>query len=274
MQSVKKSVYFKNIFLTLTQKLLIFQGMLKVERQSIILDELRAHNKVVSSKLCEILLVSEDTIRRDLNDLEEKGQLKKVHGGAMALAYIPSFVKREVQEIQTKHIIAKKALSLIEDDQVLIIDGGTSNLQLVNLLPIDKKLTIFTNSLPVASKLCEYDNIDGVLLGGNILGKGHTTIGHIAVEFLQDIHADLCFLGITSVDPVFGLTEDNRQETTIKKAILKASNTVVSMVISNKLNSRQSYKVCDINSLDIMVTELDPDNDILLPYKAKGIRVL
>ncbi len=248
--------------------------MLKVERQSIILDELRAHNKVVSSNLCEKLLVSEDTIRRDLNDLEEKGQLKKVHGGAMALAYIPSFVKREVQEIQTKHILAKKALSLIEDDQVLIIDGGTSNLQLVNLLPIDKKLTIFTNSLPVASKLCEYDNIDGVLLGGNILRKGHTTIGHVAVEFLQDIHADLCFLGITSVDPVFGLTEDNRQETTIKKAVINASNTVVSMVISSKLNTRQSFKVCDINSLDVIVTELNPDDDILFPYKAKGIKVL
>ena len=248
--------------------------MLKVERQNVILDEIRTHNRVKSSKLCEVLQVSEDTIRRDLNDLEEKGQLKKVHGGAMALSYIPSFVKREVQEIQTKHIIAKKAISLIEDGHVLIIDGGTSNLQLVNLLPIDKKITIFTNSIPVASKLCEYPNVDGVLLGGNILRKGHTTIGYEAVESLQGIHADMCFLGITSVDPVFGLTEDNRQETTIKKAIIAASNTVVSMVISNKLNSRQSFKVCDINSLDIMVTELDPEDDILLPFAAKGIRIL
>ncbi len=248
--------------------------MLKVERYSIILDEIRAYNSVKSSKLCDILQVSEDTIRRDLNELEEKGQLKKVHGGAMALSYIPSFVKREVQEIQTKHIVAKKAVNLIEDGNVLIIDGGTSNLQLVNLLPDDKKLTIFTNSIPVASKLCEYSNIDGVLLGGNILRKGHTTIGYAAVEFLQEIHADIFFLGITSVDAENGLTEANRQETTIKKAMLKASKTVVSMVISNKLNSRQSYKVGDINALDVMVTELDPEDEILMPYKIKGIRVL
>ena len=138
--------------------------MLKAERQSIILDELRSQNKVISSKLCKVLDVSEDTIRRDLIELEDNGQLKKVHGGAITLSYIPSFKKREVLEIKLKHEIAKKALSLIEENMVIIIDGGTSNLQLVNLLPKNIKLTIFTNSIPVAEKLCEYSNLDGVFV--------------------------------------------------------------------------------------------------------------
>ena len=248
--------------------------MLKAERQSIILEELRAFNRVRSSKLCEKLSVSEDTIRRDLNELEENGHLKKVHGGAISLSFIPSFKKREVQEIKTKHSVAKKALALIEDGHVLIIDGGTSNLQLVNLLPEDKRLTVFTNSIPVASKLCEYSNIDGVLLGGNILRKGYTTIGHQALESLLEIHADMCFLGITGIDAYSGLTEANRQETTIKKAIIKASNTVVSMVISNKLNTRQPFKVCEIDALDIMVTELPPTDDALNVYKEKGVHIV
>ena len=186
--------------------------MLKAEAENIILDELRAFNRVKSSKLCDLLRVSEDTVRRDLNELENKGQLKKVHGGAISLSFIPSFKKREVIEIQTKHEIAKKAVSLIEENMVLIIDGGTSNLQLINLLPTDKKLTIFTNSIPVASKLCEYPNIDGIFLGGNILRKGHTTVGYQAIEPLLEIHADMCFLGITSIDIYAGLTEANRQE--------------------------------------------------------------
>mgnify|MGYP003563798588 CR=1 FL=1 len=248
--------------------------MLKVERQSIILEELRAFNKVKSSNLCDLLKVSEDTIRRDLNELEEKGQLKKVHGGAVSLSFIPSFKKREVIEIQTKHEIAKKALSLIEEDMVLIIDGGTSNLQLINLLPTDKKLTIFTNSIPVASKLCEYPNIDGVLLGGNILRKGYTTIGYQAIETLLEIHADMCFLGITSIDLKAGLTEVNRQETTIKKAIIKASKKVATLAISNKINSVQAFKVCDLGCLDVMVTELEPSDPNLLPFKEKGIRII
>lgn len=247
--------------------------MLKVERQSIILEELRAFNKVESSRLCNLLSVSEDTIRRDLNDLEKKGQLKKVHGGAISLSYIPSFKKREVIEIQTKHEIAKKALSLIEDDMVLIIDGGTSNLQLVNLLPQDKKLTIFTNSIPVASKLCEYSNIDGVMLGGNILSKGYTTIGPQAIEPLQEIHADMCFLGITSID-LDGLTEANRQETNIKKNIIKASNKVATLTISDKIYTKQPYKVCDLSFLDILITELNPEDPKLAPFKQKGIRII
>jgi len=247
--------------------------MLKVERQSIILEELRAFNKVESSRLCDLLSVSEDTIRRDLNDLEKKGQLKKVHGGAISLSYIPSFKKREVIEIQTKHEIAKKALSLIEDDMVLIIDGGTSNLQLVNLLPQDKKLTIFTNSIPVASKLCEYSNIDGVMLGGNILSKGYTTIGPQAIEPLQEIHADMCFLGITSID-LDGLTEANRQETNIKKNIIKASNKVATLTISDKIYTKQPYKVCDLSFLDILITELNPEDPKLAPFKQKGIRII
>lgn len=247
--------------------------MLKAERQSIILEELRAFNHIKSTKLCEILKVSEDTIRRDLNELENNGQLKKVHGGAVSLSFIPSFKKREVQEIKTKHIVAKKALELIKEGQVLIIDGGTSNLQLVNLLPVDKKLTVFTNSIPVASKLCEYPNVDGVLLGGNILRKGHSTVGHQALESLLEIHADMCFLGIAGVDPEIGLTEANRQETTIKKAIINASNIVVSMVISSKLNTRQPFKVCGIECLDIMVTDLDQDNKMLSTYREKGVKV-
>jgi len=248
--------------------------MLKIERHSIILDELRAHNRVKSGDLCELLDVSEDTIRRDLEELEETGQLKKVRGGATTLSFIPSFKKREVIEIQTKHLIARKAIHLIKDGQVLIIDGGTSNLQLINQLPQDIKLTIFTNSIPVASKLCEFPNVDGVLLGGNILRKGHTTIGYSALEALQEIHADMCFLGITSVDAEAGLTEANRQETTIKKAMIKASRTVASMVISKKLHTRQPYKVCDITALNVMITELDPSDALLSDYKTKGVRVL
>jgi len=248
--------------------------MLKAERQNIILEELRAFNRVKSSRLCDLLSVSEDTVRRDLNELETKGQLKKVHGGAISLSFIPSFKKREVIEIQTKHEIAKKAASLIEEDMVLIIDGGTSNLQLTNLLPTDKKLTIFTNSIPVASKLCEYPNIDGVLLGGNILRKGYTTIGYQTVEPLLEIHADMCFLGITSIDIKAGLTEANRQETTIKKAIIKASNKVATLAISNKINTKQPFMVCDLDHLDILITELDPTDPWVLPFSAKGIKVL
>ena len=221
--------------------------MLKAERQKLILEDLALYNRLKSTALCEKFTVSEDTVRRDLQELAQNGHLKKVHGGAVSLSYIPSFKKREVEEIHIKHLIAKKAVGLIEEGQVLIIDGGTTNMQLVNILPRDMSLTVFTNSIPVAAKLCEYELIDGILLGGNILKKGETTVGYSVLETLKEINADICFLGITSVHLDNGLTEANREETVIKKAIIKASNKVASLVISKKLNQTQPFKVCDLD---------------------------
>lgn len=248
--------------------------MLKAERQKLILEDLALYNRLKSTTLCEKFTVSEDTVRRDLQELAQNGHLKKVHGGAVSLSYIPSFKKREVEEIHIKHLIAKKALGLIEEGQVLIIDGGTTNMQLVNILPRDINLTVFTNSIPVAAKLCEYELIDGILLGGNILKKGETTVGYSVLETLKEINADICFLGITSVHPDTGLTEANREETVIKKAIIKASNKVASLVISKKLNQTQPFKVCELDQLDVLVTDLDRSNASLQHYIKKGIEVL
>ena len=248
--------------------------MLKAERQKLILEDLALYNRLKSTALCEKFTVSEDTVRRDLQELAQSGHLKKVHGGAVSLSYIPSFKKREVEEIHIKHLIAKKAVGLIEEGQVLIIDGGTTNMQLVNILPRDMNLTVFTNSIPVAAKLCEYELIDGILLGGNILKKGETTVGYSVLETLKEINADICFLGITSVHPDNGLTEANREETVIKKAIIKASNKVASLVISKKLNQTQPFKVCELDQLDILITDLDHTDSLLQHYIKKGIEVL
>ncbi|WKN45092.1 DeoR/GlpR family DNA-binding transcription regulator [Tunicatimonas pelagia] len=248
--------------------------MLKIERQNAILQEVRAFQQVKSSALSNMFEVSEDTIRRDLYELEEYGHLKRVHGGAVVPSYIPSFKKREVQEIETKHLIAKKALPLIEEGQVLIIDGGTSNLQLVNLLPTDISLTVFTNSIPAASKLCEFANIDSVLMGGNILRKGYTTVGHQALDSLADIHADICFVGITSIDDQIGLTEANQPEAIVKRAIINASDKVVTLAISSKIGTKQAFKVGPIDCLDVLITELSPTHSLLEPYQQQGYTVL
>jgi len=250
------------------------ESMLKAERHQIILEELKLFHRVKSSSLCKRFQVSEDTIRRDLNELAEKGHLKKVHGGAVTLNFIPGFKKREVQEINIKHEIAQKALKLIKDDQVLIIDGGTSNLQLVNILPRNLHLTIFTNSIPLANKICEYENIDGFLIGGNILKKGLVALGQNAIDTLKEIQADICFLGLTNLHTELGLTEANQEETYLKKVIIQSSDLVVSMMVSNKLGSNRHFKVAPIEALDILVTELDADDEKLKPYAARGIEII
>jgi DeoR family fructose operon transcriptional repressor len=248
--------------------------MLKVERQSFILEELRLHERIESSCLCNELKVSDDTIRRDLTDLERKGHLRKVHGGAISLTYIPNFTKREVDDIKLKRIVAKKALSLIRENSTIIIDAGTTNLQFVNILPLNLHLTVYTNSIPAAAKLCEYENIDSIFLGGEILKRGHATVGSSVLNIINKIHADICFLGVAGVDLQMGITEENKQETVIKQAYIQASEKVVTLMTSKKLGAVHSYKVCEIQNLHTMVTELNPSHDKLVAFVKEGVEVV
>ena len=153
--------------------------MLKEERQFIILEELRIHNKVLTSELSQSLSVSEDTIRRDLRDLADGGKIRKVHGGAVVNAFPPyDFRDREVYALDRKAILAQKALTLFKPGQVVLMDGGTTNIELAKRIPADLKLTIFTNSLPVAVILTDHPSVETILIGGRILKAGKSYRGN------------------------------------------------------------------------------------------------
>ncbi|MBX2842936.1 MAG: DeoR/GlpR family DNA-binding transcription regulator [Flammeovirgaceae bacterium] len=249
--------------------------MLKEERLNYILDEIRAYNKVKSSDLSIQLNVSEDTIRRDLKELSDTGKIRKVHGGAMASSYIPfSYKDREVYAHEEKISIVKKAIPLIKDDQVVLIDGGTTNLELVRLLPQDLKATFFTNCLPVATQLAEHPNIEIVFIGGKIIKNALVSIGLDVINSLNEIQADICFLGTRSIHYKNGITEIDREEAQVKRAIAQSANHVVSLAISDKLDTLQPFKVEGINKINTIVTELDPNHERLDNYKKSGVEVL
>lgn len=250
--------------------------MLKQERQQYILEEIRIYNRVRSSDLSDQLKVSEDTIRRDLKELSDIGKILKVHGGAMSSnAYIPfSHQDREIHAHTEKVAIVKKALSLVQDNQVVLMDGGTTNLEFVRLLPEKLKITIFTSSLPVALQLTEHPNIQTNLLGGKILKSAQVSIGLDVIESLSEIRADLCFVGTRSLDPHLGITDINREEAQTKRALMEASATSVSLCISEKLGTAQPYTVTGVEQLDILITELNPDHSALKPYHRIGLQVM
>ena len=125
--------------------------MLKEERHNIILQEIRAKNKVHSADLSHQLNVSEDTIRRDLRELSENGHIKKVHGGAMANPHVPDHIRSpDFSHREERLIIARKAATFIHDHQVIILEGDATSELLVEQLPRDLIATIFTNSPSIA----------------------------------------------------------------------------------------------------------------------------
>ncbi|MEH0157594.1 DeoR/GlpR family DNA-binding transcription regulator [Limibacter armeniacum] len=255
--------------------------MLKEERQNYILDIVRKNNKVLSSELSTELNVSEDTIRRDLRELSDAGKIRRVHGGAISSesnnktassSYIPfSYEDREIYARDEKTVIAKKAVELIHDDSVVLIDGGTTNLEIVKNLPADLKATFFTNCLLVASKLVEYRFVDVYFLGGKILPNAQVTIGHEVTEALKDMHADIFFLGVRSIDAVRGVTDIDREEVRVKRAMAMASKRVVAVALQEKLGSAQPFLAVPVDKIHTIITEAGQEPAAFSPFRHLGI---
>lgn len=249
--------------------------MKKQDRLNYILEEIRTYNRVRSADLCNQLNVSEDTIRRDIKELSDRGRIKKVHGGAMSSNYIPfSHKDREIYAHAEKVKIVRKARKLLKDDMVIAMDGGTTNLEMARLLPQDISLSILTNSLPIALQLTEHPHIEIIFFGGKILKSAQVAIGLDVIQSLHGIKTDLCFIGTRSIDAAHGLTDIDREEAQVKNALISSSLKTVSLTLSEKLNTFQPYKVCDVERINTIITELEPSNSIFQAYKNKGIQIL
>lgn len=249
--------------------------MFKEERHQVILDEVTRNNKVRSADLCRILNVSEDTVRRDLKELAEKGIVRKVHGGAVANSLVPrEYREQNINHIGQKRLIAEKALNLIKDGQLIIIDGGTTNLELVRHFPEELRATVFTNSIPIANELCTHSGIDLFFFGGKVLKNVRVTAGMDVLHFLSGLNADICFIGTRSLHAGLGLTTTRREEAQVKGKLAEVSSQVVSLVISDKIGTIQPFRALNLEQVHTIVTELPPKTPLLMPFREKGVEVL
>lgn len=248
--------------------------MLKKERQEFILREINLHNKVLTSDICEAINVSEDTIRRDLTELAETGDIIKVHGGALSKSFHASFQINGVYSHDKKKLIAQKAVRLIKDGMFILTTGGTTILELAKALPQHLKATFFTGSLPAAMEYIQHPNIEVIMIGDRISKNSKITVGGDAITRIGQLKADICFLGINAIDAEQGLTDDDWDVVQVKKAMIRASKKVVALTIAEKVNTLRKIRVAGIEELDTMITELNPDDKMFDAYKQKGMEIL
>lgn len=247
--------------------------MLKKERQAFILQQLNVHNKVISADLCEQLGVSEDTVRRDLQELSDEGVLLKVHGGALSRSFHFRLQNEPVYHETEKRNIAEKACGLISDGMVVLLSGGTTIRQLINVLPPSLNATFITISIPIALELMNHPGSDVIFIGNKLDKNTQTAMDAEVVKKLAGIRADLCFLGTNSIDINAGITDSEWEIVEIKQSMIEASDQLVSMAISEKLNVAQRLRVCKIEDVDVLITELDNTAPLLEPYRQKGVRI-
>lgn len=249
--------------------------MLKKERQAYILHQLNLHNKVLSVDLCNEIAVSEDTIRRDLQELSEAGQLIKVHGGALSMAFNEvQFEPINIYSRAHKKLIVNKALQLIQNGMFILTSGGTTILELIRALPPQLKLTIMTGSIPVINACMAHPKLDVVVIGDKLSRDSKLTVGAEAIQKISHVNADLCFLGTNAIDIQHGLTDNDWEVVQIKKAMVNSASKVICMTISEKLQTYQPISVCKIEKIDYLITELDPSNKVLIPFQDVGVTVM
>ena len=142
------------------------------------------------------------------------------------------------------------------------------------LIPSDLKATIYTYSLPIAMQLSQHPNVDLIFIGGKMQKNAMVTIGMDVIQVVSKIKADICFIGASSINIKQGLTEIGYEISIVKKAMIEASDRVVSMFSSDKLNTKMPHVVCDLSQLSTIVTDLDPNDEMLEEYRKAGVSVL
>lgn len=249
--------------------------MLKQERQAYILRQVNLHNQVLSVNLSLDLNVSEDTIRRDLQDLSDNGKIIKVHGGALSLSFNDfHYTSNHVYAHPQKKLIARKAASLIHNDMFVLTTGGTTLIELARALPQSLKATFISGSIPVVMEYTHHPNIEIILIGDKVSKNSKITVGGEAIAKIKQIKADLCFLGVNAIDAEHGITDNDWDVVQIKKAMIESAQKVVCLSIAEKINSCQPFHVCPVQEIDTLITELRPEDPSLEPYRKKGIQVL
>ena len=248
--------------------------MLTQERKTYLLDLLNREGRIEAKTIASALGLSDDTIRRDLRELAAAGKLQRVHGGALPRSPADAdLIKRHGIASQSKNEIGKTAAGLIKPNQVVIIDGGTTALQIINHLPKDQKNTIVTHSPTVAVALGPYESITVIMIGGILFRHSMVNVGAASLDAMSHIYADTYFMGITGVDIDAGLTTGDLEEAHVKKALsLRAADTIV-LASMEKLNTASPYMVMPLVSASGIVLDSSTSKTFTNQMRRVGLDV-
>jgi DeoR family fructose operon transcriptional repressor len=233
--------------------------LLAVERRRRILTSLERSSAITTDEFAAELGVSPETVRRDLIELERRGMLRRVHGGAASLARLApeesAYSERLLEQSDAKRAIGAAAAALVVPGQTVVIDVGTTSLEVARALPHDLRATIATPSLLVAAELSTRPHVQVLVAGGRVRPGDLACSGAETIDFFRDLHAEIAFLGSGAISPAVGLTDYHRDEVPTKRVIIGNAEKVLVLADSSKFDRSAPYRVCDLSDLDGIVTD-------------------
>lgn len=248
--------------------------MLTSQRKQFLTDRLQRDGQIVAKALSQELGVSEDTIRRDLREMAKAGLLMRVHGGALPAS--PAMGDLETRQTilpAQKIAIGRAAASIVQPGQVVVLDGGTTAIQVARHLPLTLSATVVTHSPSIAVELSEHPNIEVIMLGGRLYRHSMVGTGASTLEAIGRIRADLYFMGVCSVHPTAGLSTGNYEEAVIKRALCQASAETIVLASSEKVATASPYIVVPISDIAGLVVPRDVSQELLKPYIEMNLQI-
>lgn len=239
--------------------------MLSAKRHEIILEMLDRDSIVKVSDLSIELNVTEKTIRMDLMALEEKGLLKRVHGGAIPVgssADLFPIAERQEKYISEKKKIALKAVESIKDGDTIFLDGGSTMMEIARLLD-QRKVTVITNDLRIGTILAELNKPEFIMLGGMPIGSTTSLYGPLAKDALTNMHVKHLFLGTTGLSLEHGLTVFHTLHAEYKREIMKISERITLCCDSTKVCKMALFKFADIKDVNTIIIDKAPDQNFI-----------
>jgi DeoR family fructose operon transcriptional repressor len=247
------------------------------ERQQEILRRARVAGRVDVVTLAEELLVTTETIRRDLTTLERAGLLRRVHGGAIPverLGFEPALAARDEVLTAEKERIAKAALAELPQDGAIIIDAGSTTGRLAQVLPADRELTVIVNSPPLATVLATRGNLSVIMLGGRVRGRTIATVDDWALRPLDNLHVDVAFMATNGCTVNRGLTTPDPAEAAIKRAMIAAAHRTILLADHTKFANSYLARFATLADVDMVITDTGLDSGLAADLAAAGPEVV
>lgn len=252
------------------------------ERQQAILGRARAEGRVDVTSLAGELDVTSETIRRDLRELERRGVLRRVHGGAIAverrLGIEPAVEERYSVQADAKERIAKAAvehvLGLLPDGGSLLLDAGTTTVRFADLLPMDRSYVIVTHALPIATLMVGRPNITVHLVGGQVRPGTLAAVGPWAERAFAEVSADVAVAGTNGISARRGVTTPDMAEAATKRAILRSARQCVLLADSSKFGRDEFAHVADLTEIDTIITDSEVASDMVDEIRTAGPEVV
>lgn len=246
-------------------------------RRELIVETLDRRGRVSVGELALAASVSEMTIRRDLEALERQGVLRRVHGGAVSsvsMSFEPPFAIRAQRAVEAKERIGRAAASLLGEGETVIIDVGTTTLEVAKALRGRRDLTIITPSLRVAELLSAEAGLRLMLTGGTLRRGELSLVGDLAEGAFRDLRFDTFVMGVGGIDLEDGLTEFNPDDARVKRAALASARRCIVVADSSKLGKVAFARICPLDRVDVLVTDREAPPEWVAALRSADTEVI